>query len=62
MENPITTSDDLSNWLRPGKSINIVYGPDNRNNHIEHIRAVIDDDYIVTRQWSLQQEALELSC
>lgn len=37
---------------RPGTRVRFDYGPGNPNNRLCHIRAVVDDDYIVLRLWS----------
>ncbi len=34
-----------------GKKYRIFYGEGNRNNKVVHIRAIIDNDYFVFRQW-----------
>jgi len=38
--------------IRPGHRVSVFYGPGNINNETRHIRAIIDDDWIVYRVWS----------
>lgn len=42
----------LLSWLNPGNIIWLHYSDGNSNNKRMHIRAVVDDDYIVYRVWS----------
>ncbi|TAA42513.1 hypothetical protein [Pseudoxanthomonas winnipegensis] len=38
--------------LAPGQAWRIKFGAGNRNNHTAHIRALVDGDHVVYRQWS----------
>jgi hypothetical protein len=42
----------LDEMLQPGQKIRVFYGEGNINNEIRHIRAIVDDDFIVYRVWS----------
>ncbi len=39
----------LDQMLQPGKKIRVFYNENNINNQIRHIRAIIDEEYIVYR-------------
>ena len=41
----------LDEMLQPGISLRIYYYPGNINNTRLHIRAVVDDDWFVYREW-----------
>lgn len=45
-------TEELKSKLQPGNKIKIFYNKGNHNNHIRHIRAIIDDEYIVYKRWS----------
>ncbi len=42
---------ELKQILTPGNAVKLWYSEDNPNNEIRHIRAIVDDDYIVYRVW-----------
>jgi hypothetical protein len=42
----------LDEMLQPGQKIKVFYSEGNINNEIRHIRAIVDDDFIVYRVWS----------
>jgi hypothetical protein len=42
--------------LAPGVALRLDYGPDNVNNKIRHIRAIVDDDEVVYRVWSYRRQ------
>ena len=42
---------DLNRALQPGKKIRVWYTKDNPNNRLLHIRAVVDEDWIVFKEW-----------
>lgn len=42
---------ELKTTLVPGKSFCVFYDAGNPNNCIAHIRAIVDDDWIVWRRW-----------
>jgi hypothetical protein len=42
----------LDEMLQPGQKIKVFYGEGNINNEIRHIRAIVDNDFIVYRVWS----------
>ena len=42
--------------LQPGTKWRIFYNPENINNKLAHIRAIIDDDMVVWRFWSYQRQ------
>jgi hypothetical protein len=35
-----------------GAKLRIDFGGNNPNNRLEHVRAIVDDDHVVTRWWS----------
>jgi len=39
--------NDLLEMLKPGKAVNVCYPGDNPNNEKRHIRAIVDDEWIV---------------
>ncbi len=45
-------SQELRDLLRPGKAVRLFYNEGNPNNEIRHIRAVVDDEFIVYRVWT----------
>ena len=45
-------SPQLKELLQPGKKIRLYFCKDNVNNAILHVRAIIDDEYVVVRIWS----------
>lgn len=45
----------LDEWLQPGVSLRVYYGPDNPFNGVLHIRALVDDQ-IVYREWSYKKQ------
>lgn len=47
-DNPKKTLDEM---LQPGKKVKVFYGEKNINNETRHIRAIIDEEYIVYRVW-----------
>jgi len=48
--------NSLKDLLQPGKKLRIFYNENNINNRIVHIRAVVDDEYIVFKTWSQRQQ------
>ncbi len=42
-------SQELLDMLQPGKAVRIFYNEGNINNQIRHIRAIVDDEYVVYR-------------
>ncbi len=50
--NPISLAD----LLQPGNVVRVCFrdvgGRPNRNNAVLHVRAIVDEDIIVTREWS----------
>jgi hypothetical protein len=46
----------LPDWVKPGVSFRVFYGEGNVNNKKLHIRAVVDDDYVVLRKWSKSKQ------
>lgn len=53
MSAPINLLEDL----KPGKSFRIRYdNKNNVNNRVIHIRAIVDDEMIVFRQWSRRRQ------
>lgn len=36
---------------RPGMRLRFDYGPGNTDNRLYHVRAVVDDSYVVVRSW-----------
>lgn len=47
----------LDEMLQPGQKIKVFYHEGNIHNQIRHIRAIIDDDYIVYRIWGKRSRA-----
>lgn len=43
---------ELLEMIQPGKKVRVFYYPGNRNNQLRHIRAIVDEEYIVYRIWS----------
>ena len=43
---------EVKNKLKVGKKYKIDYGKNNSNNKVIHIRAFVDDEYVVYRYWS----------
>lgn len=46
------SNDWLNRNLQPGKKLKRFFQPGNINNATLHVRALVDDEYVVTRQWS----------
>lgn len=46
-------SPELREILQPGNTVRIVHGLKNPNNRLVHIRAVVDEDYIVYSWWNI---------
>ena len=44
--------DELREMLLPGKKVRRYFGKKDRRNQLMHIRAVVDEEYIVYRVWS----------
>ena len=42
---------NLMERLRPGAKVRVFYGEGNINNELRHIRAVVDDGWIVYKVW-----------
>jgi hypothetical protein len=42
---------DLDKNLQPGKKIRVFYYEGNRNNELRHIRAIVDEKWIVYKVW-----------
>jgi len=47
---------ELREWLQPGRKVRIFYGDGNINNWLLYIRAVVDDDWIVSRYWNKSRQ------
>ena len=43
--------DELDKLIQPGSKLYIDYGEGNRNNRLIHIRAIVDDEWVVSRTW-----------
>ena len=43
---------NIPDWLQPGISFREFYGENNPNTRRVHIRAIVDEEYIVFRVWS----------
>jgi hypothetical protein len=39
-----------------GESYRVYYNEGNRNNRVIHVRAIVDDEYVVIRYWSYRQK------
>lgn len=42
----------LPDYVRPGATLRLFWNERNPNNKRIHIRAIVDDEYVVYRQWS----------
>lgn len=42
----------LPDYVLPGASLRLSYGEGNPNNKLIHIRAIVDDEWVVFRRWS----------
>ena len=52
MTNKREYSKELLNMLQPGKKVKLVYSEWSPNNELRHVRAIVDDEYIVYKVWS----------
>lgn len=52
----IKYSQRLIDMLQPGKKVKLFYNEGNPNNELRHIRAIVDDEYIVYRVWSRHKQ------
>lgn len=43
---------ELLEMIQPGKKVRVFYYRGNSNNQLRHIRAIVDEEYIVYRIWS----------
>lgn len=41
----------LDEMLQPGNKVRQFWNEGNINNALLHVRAIVDDDYIVTKEW-----------
>tara|TARA_Y100001935_G_C17050726_1_gene381873 strand:+ start:160 stop:408 length:249 start_codon:yes stop_codon:yes gene_type:complete len=41
----------LKRLIKPGKKFRAYYGENNPNNVLYHVRAIVDDDYVVVKHW-----------
>ena len=39
-------------YIKPGATLRLFWGEGNPNNQTIHIRAIVDDEYVVSRFWS----------
>lgn len=46
----------LEQITAPGVSLKIDYGPNNINNETIHIRAVVDEKFVVFRRWNKRKQ------
>ena len=51
MSNKIEYSQELIDMLQPGKKVRLFFYEGNLNNELRHIRAIVDDEYIVYKVW-----------
>lgn len=42
-------------WIKPGITYKKFYEKDNPHNCLEHIRAIVDNDYVVIRRWNKER-------
>lgn len=42
---------ELLEMVQPGKKVKVFYYPGNTNNQLRHIRAIVDEEYVVYRVW-----------
>ena len=47
---------DLDKWLIPYARLQVFYGEDDPRNSILHIRAIVDDEWVVYRTWLMAQQ------
>lgn len=52
-----TAELELLMTLSPGQKYRLYYNEGNINNAIWHIRAIVDDEYIVCRKWSKRKQS-----
>lgn len=43
--------DELDKMLKVGNKIKVFYNKGNRNNRLYHVRAIMDDEYVVVKTW-----------
>lgn len=43
--------------MRPGRKVRLFFQEGNHNNGILHVRAVVDDDWVIVRRWSRRKQA-----
>lgn len=51
------TQDWLNCNIQPGKKVKQFYQAGNINNATLHIRALVDNEYVVIRQWSKSRQS-----
>ena len=42
--------------VQVGDTLRFTFGINNVNNRVVHIRAIVDDEQVVLRQWSMQKQ------
>ena len=42
---------ELNDLIQPGKTVKIFFNEGNVNNHVAHVRAIVDGKYVVYRVW-----------
>ena len=47
---------ELRELIKPGNSIQIYFNENNPNNRLIHIRAIVDERYVVFRTWSKHKQ------
>jgi len=43
--------DALCEKIKPGSKWRVFFSEGNMNNHLAHIRAIVDDEWVVWRKW-----------
>lgn len=53
---------ELIALLVPGQAVRVTHSDGNRNNSVDHIRAIVDGDIIVFKQWSQTKMRWNYKC
>lgn len=46
----------LDEMLQPDQKVRVFYNEGNINNQLRHIRAIVDDEFVVFRVWSKHKQ------
>lgn len=56
MEDDFEWPEELVEMVRVGKKVQVFYCPGHRHNELRHIRAIVDEEYVVYRVWSRHRQ------